>query len=72
MRTQQPLNERRKGVNVPERRGISSLERARLALESGAGGDHDLPYRFTLPLSTLQILGWMNLLVRVHNGELHP
>ena len=72
IRTQPPLDERNKGVNFPERRGMNSLERARQALESGAGGDHDLPYRFTLPLSTLPVLGWMKLLVRVHNGELHP
>jgi hypothetical protein len=71
IRTQPPLDERNKGVNFPERRGMNSLERARQALESGAGGDHDLPYLFTLPLSTLQLLGWMKLLVRVRDGELH-
>ena len=70
--TQQPCNERSVGVNVPEGRGMSSLERAREDLESGAGGDHDHPYRFTLPLSTLQVLAWMKLQARVRNGELRP
>ncbi len=58
--------------NVPERRGVGSLKRRREDLESGKGGDHDLPYRFTLPISTLQVLAWMKLLARVQNGELHP
>jgi hypothetical protein len=70
--THQPLNERNRGGNIPERRGMGSLERGREALESGTGGDHDLPYRFTLPISTLQVLAWMKLLSRVQNGELHP
>lgn len=64
VRTQQSLNERS--------RGGDALEKAREDLESGAGGDHDLPYRFTLPLSTQQVLAWVKLQVRVHNGELHP
>jgi hypothetical protein len=51
---------------------MSSLERAREDLESGAGGDHDLPYRFTWPFSTLQVLAWIKLQARVHNGELRP
>lgn len=69
--TQQPHYERSMGVNGPEGRGMSSLERAREDLESGAGGDHDLPYRFTLPFSTLQVLAWIKLQTRVHNGELY-
>jgi hypothetical protein len=68
--TRQAYNERGGRGNVPEGRGMSSLERAREDLESGAGGDHDLPYRFTLPFSTLQVLVWMNLQARVRNGEL--
>ena len=68
---QQPCNEKSVGVNVPEGRGMSSLERAREDLESGAGGDHDLPYRFTWPFSTLQVLAWMKLQARVHSDELH-
>jgi hypothetical protein len=70
--SQQPLNERGRGVSALERRGMSSLERRREELESGPGGDHDLPYRFSLPGSLPQVLAWMTLLVRVHRGELQP
>ncbi len=70
--TQQAHNERSRGVNMLERRGMHSLERAREDLESGAGGDHNLPYRFTWPFSTLQVLAWIKLQARVHNGELRP
>jgi hypothetical protein len=63
--SQQPLNERVRGVSALERRGMSSLE-------SGPGGDHDLPYRFSLPSSLPQVFAWMTLLVRVHRGELQP
>jgi hypothetical protein len=66
------LNESGGGGSALESRGMSSLERRREELESGPGGDHDLPYRFSLPISTLQVLAWMKLLVRVQNGELHP
>jgi hypothetical protein len=55
-----------------ENRGMSALERRREELESGPGGDHDLPYSFSLPLSLPQVLAWMTLLARVHRGELHP
>lgn len=51
---------------------MSSLERRHLVQELGAGGDHDLPYYFALPLSWPQVLAWMTLLVRVQRGELHP
>jgi hypothetical protein len=40
--------------------------------ESGLGGDHDLPYRFSLPLSLPQVLAWMTLLAKVQRSELHP
>jgi hypothetical protein len=70
--SQQALNESGKGVNTLERRGISSLERRREELESGPGGDHDIPYRFNLPISMPQVLAWMSLLVRVQHGELCP
>ena len=46
----------------------SPLDRRREALERGAGGDHDLPYRFTLPTSTPQVLAWLKLQVRVQQG----
>jgi hypothetical protein len=69
--SRQALNESSKGVSVPERRGISALEMRREELESGHGGDHDIPYSFSLPISAPQVLAWMALLVRVQHGELH-
>jgi hypothetical protein len=65
-------NERGREGSVLESRGMSALERRRQELESGPGGDHDLPYSFSLPLSLPQVLAWMTLLARVQRGELHP
>ena len=65
-------NERGGAGSILESRGRSALERRREELESGSGGDHDRPYRFSLPLSSPQVLAWMTLLVRVQRGELHP
>ncbi len=70
--SQQALNENGKGVSALESKGMSSLERRREELESGPGGDHDLPYRFSLPISLPLVLAWMSLLVRVQRGELQP
>ena len=50
--------------------GTHALESRRLSLESGAGGDHDVPYRFVLPPSMPQVLAWMRLLTRIQRGEL--
>lgn len=50
----------------------SVLERRRAEVESGAGGDHDLPYTFSLPTSMPQTLAWTRLLVKVQRGELEP
>ena len=50
----------------------SPLEKRREELERGAGGDHDLPYSFTLPPSMPQVLAWMRLLAKVQRGELLP
>lgn len=52
--------------------GMSALERRRLELERGAGGDHNCPYRFTLPGSMHQVLAWTKLLARRERGELVP
>jgi hypothetical protein len=65
-------NERGREGSVQGSRGRSALERRREELESGPGGDHDLPYSFSLPLSVPQVLAWMTLLARVQRGELHP
>ena len=70
--SQQAMNEHGGGGNALESRGMSVLERRREELESGPGGDHDLPYSFSLPLSLPQVLAWMTLLARVRTGELHP
>lgn len=45
-------------------------ERRRLENKRGSGGDHDLPYTFTLPDSLPQILAWIRLSTKVRNGEL--
>jgi len=65
-------NERGGKGSVLASRGMSARERRREALESGPGGDHDLPYSFSLPRSLPQVLAWMTLLARVQRGELHP
>jgi hypothetical protein len=57
---------------TPDERGMSPLDKRREELEHGAGGDHDLPYRFTLPTSTPQVLAWVELLVRVQQGDFQP
>ncbi len=49
---------------------LSVMERRRVELEMGAGGDHDRSYVFTLPVSVPQRLAWTRLLVRVQQGEL--
>jgi hypothetical protein len=55
-----------------DERGMSPLDKRREELERGAGGDHDLPYRFTLPTSTPQVLAWVELLARVQQGDFQP
>jgi hypothetical protein len=55
-----------------DERDISALEKRRGELERGIGGDHDLMYRFTLPTAMPQVLAWVKLLLRVHNGDLQP
>jgi hypothetical protein len=59
------------GVTV-QSRIMSTLERRREELESGSGGDHDLPYSFSLPHALPQVLAWMTLIARVHRGEVQP
>ena len=51
-------------------RNASVLERRRAEVESGAGGDHDMAYTFSLPVSMPQTLAWTKLLVKVQRGEL--
>jgi hypothetical protein len=70
--SQQPVNERGRGGCALESRSMNALERQREELESGPGADHDLPYRFSLPISLPQVLAWMRLLAKVHCGALQP
>ena len=70
--TKPSLNESSRGAHALDEGGMSSLDRRRLELESGTGGDHDLPYSFALPPSMPQVLAWMSLLARVQRGELQP
>ena len=69
---QQSVNEWGWGGSAPASRGMSILERRREELESGPGGDHDLSYSFSLPLSVPQVLAWATLMVKVQQGELRP
>jgi hypothetical protein len=66
------LDESATTAHVLGERSMDSLERKRLAHEHGAGGDHDLPYHFALPLFLPQVLAWMTLLSRVQRGEVEP
>jgi len=59
---QPAVSESGRGGNIPDGRSIGALERRCLELESGAGGDQDRPYRFTL----------LKLLASVQNGALQP
>ena len=68
--TQPSVNESSRQVNDLVGSGMSSLERRRLELELGPGGDHDVPYSLVLPVSMPQVLAWMRLLARRERGEL--
>lgn len=67
--TEPSRDESRRGGNTRDGRAMSPLERGREELEFGGGGDHDIPYRFTLPVSMPQVLAWMKLRVRVQDGD---
>jgi hypothetical protein len=60
------------GAFYQDAQGMSPLERRRREIEGGAGGDHDCPYRFTLPNSAPQVRAWMKLLLRVQDGAFQP
>jgi len=57
---------------LPAANAMSALDKKRLEIELGTGGDHDAPYRFSLPVSMPQLLTWTRLLARVQAGELQP
>jgi hypothetical protein len=64
----QPDEHSRKAQPLDDR-GLSFLDKRRMELERGSGGDHDILYRFTLPISMPQVLAWVKLLVRVQDGD---
>jgi hypothetical protein len=66
--SQQTVNKRDRETSALENRGMSVLERRREELEGGPGGDHDLPYHFSLPHSLPQVLAWMRLLTKAEQG----
>jgi len=70
--TRARLDESGRAAHVLSERSMSSLEWRCLEQELGAGGDHDTPYRFSLPASLPQVLAWTRLLARVERGELEP
>jgi hypothetical protein len=66
------MREDRLTSSLADASSINLLDQKRLQIELGSGGDHDTPYRFSLPVSTPQLLAWTRLLVRVQAGELRP
>jgi len=66
--SQQTVNKRDGETSALENRGMSVLERRREELEGGPGGDHDLPYLFSLPHALPQVLAWMRLLTKAEQG----
>jgi hypothetical protein len=65
-----PLREYKAAPGSPGSSDMGLLDKRRLEIECGAGGDHDRPYTFTLPTSMPQVIAWMKLMVRVQDGEL--
>ena len=63
------VNEKRGNMNGAS---ISVLDIRRLEVEPGVPGDHDTPYRFSLPVSMPQKLAWLRLMLKVQSGELEP
>ena len=47
-----------------------TLERRRIEVELGPGGDHNSPYRFGMPISMVERLAWVKLLARAQRGDL--
>jgi hypothetical protein len=68
--TAQSLNVR--NVNSSYKEYDNSLDMRRLELELGTSADHDIPYEFELPTSIPQALAWIDLLVKVHSGNVVP
>ncbi len=46
---------------------LASWDQQRWAMEQGPGGDHDTPYRFSLPSSTTELRYWLRMMLRYHH-----
>lgn len=65
------------GVNESElrepqqdERNMNVLDRRRLVVERGAGGDHDVLYTFALPPRLPEALAWVRLLAKIQDGTI--
>jgi len=67
-----PLHESTVTKGASKSQSMSVLDKKRLELELGPGGDCDVPYSFALPVSMEQVVDWMRLLDRVKRGKLVP
>jgi len=65
-----PLPQPRVPEPIRQEQSVTALERRRFELEMGAGGDHDQPYIFTLPVSIPQFRAWTRLMGQVQQGEI--
>jgi hypothetical protein len=70
--TSAPLCENDRVPSLPGGSAMGLLERKRLEMELGGGGDRNCSYLFSLSLSTPQLLAWTRLRARIQAGELHP
>lgn len=70
--TEQLLGESSRKATSLDEPGVRILDKRRVELEGGAGGDHAIPYRFTLPISMPEVLAWVKLMVRVRGGDVQP
>jgi hypothetical protein len=66
------MRENRPASQSAHTSSMGLFDQRRLQIELGSGGDHDIPYRFSLPISTPQLLVWTRLLGKAQAGELQP
>ena len=48
---------------------LAAWDTQRWELEQGSGGDHDTPYRFTLPTHTAELHHWLRMMMRYRGGD---
>ena len=70
--TQKPQSRSDNDENTLDKTSMSLLDKRRIELEFGMGGDHDCPYDFSVPISSSQIFSWKELLLRIQDGVLQP